>query len=170
MFLWLPSGQVGPEFSATHTPQSAEWRKVAAAAARLAVKWGKLSQQLVNVPFGDFILHFKMIVGCDFPHGLKSTLVVYFWGRIPSDFMRQNCFSWIRHWSSVVDSSWNPSRHLWLSNRTKLCIGLLPFAAQIHGGETLIDFPIFYFWGDEHSPTIWMFSMVYPCFTSIPVS
>jgi hypothetical protein len=48
-----------------------------------------------------------------------------------------------------------------------LCIGVLPFAAQIHGGETLIDFP---YWGDEHSPTIWMFSMVYPCFTSIPVS
>ena len=43
-FQWTSSiSFIGPEFSAT--PQSAEWRKVAAAAAQLAVKWGKLSQQ-----------------------------------------------------------------------------------------------------------------------------
>jgi hypothetical protein len=61
--------------------------RVAAAAAQLAMKCGKLSQQLVNRPFGDVILHFKMIVGSDSPHGLKSTLVVYLWGCIPSGFI-----------------------------------------------------------------------------------
>jgi hypothetical protein len=58
-----PVSFIGPEFSATHTARSAELRKVAAAAAQLAMKWGKLSLQVVNVRFGDVILHFRMVVG-----------------------------------------------------------------------------------------------------------
>ena len=58
-FFWLPvsfsAGEQGKNFL-HQLHQSAELRKVAAAAARLAMKWGKLSQQEVNVRFGDVIL------------------------------------------------------------------------------------------------------------------